>query len=143
MLHCAERIEELMSDAELCGEHVQAKASLNRHEGVASCEAPRGTLFHRYFVDQDGLMTKADLLIATGQNHHAMNLAVEQAARKFLQPLAEGVQPDERILNRIEAAIRCYDPCLSCSTHALGRMPLAVEISSQDGAMLRRIAREP
>ena len=142
MLHCAERIEELMSDPELCGEHVQAKASLNRREGIGSCEAPRGTLFHRYFVDQDGLITKADLLIATGQNHHAMNLAVEQAARKFLEPLAEGASPDERILNRIEAAIRCYDPCLSCSTHALGRMPLDVEMTDRSGTVLRRIRRE-
>src|SRR5215471_5736896 len=71
MLHCAERIEELMADAELFSENVQAKASLNRREGVGSCEAPRGTLFHRYWVDEDGLMTKADLLIATSQNHHA------------------------------------------------------------------------
>ncbi len=87
MLHCVERIEELMSDRDLFGEDVQAKASLNRREGIGSCEAPRGTLFHRYFVDQDGLMTKADLLIATAQNHQAMNLAVEQTARHFLKPM--------------------------------------------------------
>ena len=143
MLHCAERIEELMADAELFSENVQAKASLNRREGVGSCEAPRGTLFHRYWVDEDGLMTKADLLIATSQNHHAMNATVEQTARHFLKRLAADSEPDEGVLNRIEAAIRCYDPCLSCSTHAMGQMPLVLEIHSADGTLLSRICRKP
>jgi NAD-reducing hydrogenase large subunit len=141
MLHCAERIEELMDDPQLFGEHVQAKASLNRSEGIGSCEAPRGTLFHHYWVDQNGLMTKADLLIATAQNHHAMNAAVEQTARHFLKPLTEAAPPEESVLNRIEAAIRCYDPCLSCSTHALGQMPLVVEFRRADGSLLCRCAR--
>ena len=142
MLHCVERMEELMSDRELFGDDVQAKAALNRREGIGSCEAPRGTLFHRYFVDQHGLMTKADLLIATAQNHQAMNLAVEQTARRFLKPVKNGVTPDEGILNRIEASIRCYDPCLSCSTHAMGRMPLVIEIVGPGGDLLHSIARE-
>jgi len=142
MLHCAERIEELMADPELFGEDIQAKASLNRREGVGSCEAPRGTLFHHYWVDKDGLMTKADLLIATAQNNQAMNLAVEQTARHFLRPAANGVVPDEGVLNRLEAAIRCYDPCLSCSTHAMGQMPLIVDLIGPGGILLRRIARE-
>jgi NAD-reducing hydrogenase large subunit len=141
MLYCTERIEELIEDPELFGEDVQAKASLNRREGVGSCEAPRGTLFHRYFVDKDGLMTRADLLIATAQNHQAMNLAVEQTARCFLKPLAVDASPDEGILNRIEAAIRCYDPCLSCSTHALGQLPLIVDVFASDGRLVRQIAR--
>jgi NAD-reducing hydrogenase large subunit len=109
---------------------------------VGSCEAPRGTLFHRYWVDPNGLMTKADLLIATGQNSQAMNLAVDQTARHFLKRIPPGTQPDEGILNRLEAAIRCYDPCLSCSTHALGQMPLAVEWIAADGTPLGRIARD-
>ena len=142
MLHCVERMEELMSDRALFGEDVQAKAALNRREGIGSCEAPRGTLFHRYFVDQDGLMTKADLLIATAQNHQAMNLAVEQTARHFLKPMKDGAAPDEGILNRIEASIRCYDPCLSCSTHALGRMSLVMEIVGPGGTVIQRIARQ-
>jgi NAD-reducing hydrogenase large subunit len=141
MLHCAERIQELMDDAELFEEDVQAKASLNRREGVGSCEAPRGTLFHRYEVDRDGLMKKADLLIATSQNHRAMNEAVEQTARGFLGSLSSEQTADEGILNRIEAAIRCYDPCLSCSTHALGQMPLVVEVVDAQGEVLRRMAR--
>jgi NAD-reducing hydrogenase large subunit len=141
MLHCTERIQELMEDADLFDENVQAKASLNRREGVGSCEAPRGTLFHRYQVDEDGLMTKADLLIATAQNHQAMNAAVEQTARGFLSPLSSNEMPDAGILNRVEASIRCYDPCLSCSTHALGQMPLVIEVVGAGGGVLRRIAR--
>jgi len=137
MLHCVERIEELMVDRELFNENIQAKASLNRHEGIGSCEAPRGTLFHRYWVDQNGLMTRADLLIATAQNNQAMNMAVEQTARHFLS-----AEPDEGMLNRLEASIRCYDPCLSCSTHALGQMPLVVEVAGADGTLLRRFSRE-
>jgi len=142
MLHCAERIEELMTDPELFGENIQAKASLNRREGVGSCEAPRGTLFHRYWVDEDGLMTKADLLIATSQNNRAMNMAVEQTARAFLKPASDGAI-NEGMLNRLEASIRCFDPCLSCSTHAMGQMPLILELFSPAGTLLRRISREP
>ena len=137
MLHCVERIEELMADPELFGEDIQAKASLNRREGIGSCEAPRGTLFHHYWVDSEGRMTRANLLIATAQNKQAMNLAVDQAARHFLKP---GAVIAEGMLNRLEAAIRCYDPCLSCSTHALGQMPLIVEMVSRDGST-RRIIR--
>jgi NAD-reducing hydrogenase large subunit len=142
MLHCVERIEELMADPELFEENIQAKASLNRREGIGSCEAPRGTLFHHYWVDDDGLMTRANLLIATGQNNQAMNMAVDQTARHFLKALPAGASPDEGMLNRLEAAIRCYDPCLSCSTHALGQMPLVIEIRGKDGTLLHRIARE-
>ncbi len=141
MLHCAERIEELMADRELFEDTIQAKASLNRREGIGSCEAPRGTLFHHYWVDKNGLMTKADLLIATSQNNHAMNVSVEQTARRFLKPVSNGDEPEEGMLNRVEAAIRCYDPCLSCSTHAMGQMPLEVEIIARDGSLLRCLSR--
>lgn len=141
MLHCIERMEQLMSDRELFGDSTLAHASLNRTEGVGSCEAPRGTLFHRYWVDPDGLMKKADLLIATGQNNLAMNQAVDQTARHFLGRIPPGGRPPEGILNRLEAAIRCFDPCLSCSTHALGQMPLLVEWCAPDGTPLGHIAR--
>jgi NAD-reducing hydrogenase large subunit len=141
MLHAIERIEEIVSDEELYGEDIQAKSTGIRREGVGSCEAPRGTLFHRYWVDDDGLMTKADLLIATSQNNQAMNQAVAQTARHFLRHVPPGTNPDQGILNRIEAAIRCYDPCLSCSTHAMGDMPLVIELVGPDGGLLRQIAR--
>lgn len=141
MLHMIERVEQLMHNPVLFEDLIQAHASLNRREGVGSCEAPRGTLFHHYWVDANGLMTKADLLIATGQNNQAMNKTVEQTARHFIRDIAPGTQPADGILNRIEAAIRCYDPCLSCSTHALGQMPLVVEWIAADGTPLGRIAR--
>ncbi|HEX5226233.1 MAG TPA: Ni/Fe hydrogenase subunit alpha [Bryobacteraceae bacterium] len=142
MLHCTERIEELMADPDLFSENIQAKASLNRHEGIGSCEAPRGTLFHHYWVDANGLMTRANLLIATGQNSHAMNAAVDQTAKHFLKFGTDRATLDQGFLNRLEAAIRCYDPCLSCSTHALGQMPLEVELLSPGGDILQRIERE-
>lgn len=137
MLHCVERLEELCEEPELTGTHVRARAGVNAHVGVGSCEAPRGTLFHRYEVDDDGLVQRADLLIATSQNNLAMNRTVEQAARRFVRPdaLAQGM------LNRVEAGIRCYDPCLSCATHALGSMPLQVEVRAADGALCGHLAR--
>jgi len=141
MLHAVERIEELMSEADLFSEHIQAKASLNASEGIGSCEAPRGTLFHHYWVDENGLMKRANLLIATGQNRHAMNAAVDETAKHFLKFGSDGASLDEGFLNRLEAAVRCYDPCLSCSTHALGQMPLQVDVISPDGDLLQRISR--
>jgi len=137
MLHCVERIEEMVQDPDLLGKHTRARAGQNRNEGIGSAEAPRGTLFHHYWVDDSGLMRRANLLIATGQNNLAMNKTVEQAARHFVNPL----HLSEGMLNRVEAGIRCYDPCLSCSTHALGKMPLAVEVRGRGGELLGRCVR--
>ena len=137
MLHAVERIEEIASDAELLDTHVCARAGQNRNEGIGSCEAPRGTLFHHYTVDDHGLIQKANLLIATAQNNLAINRAVEQTARRFVS----GNTMTEGMLNRVEAAIRCFDPCLSCSTHAIGQMPLVVELKSSTGDVLSRIER--
>lgn len=138
MLHAIERIDELTDDPDLLGEHVRAKAGQNRNHGVGSCEAPRGVLFHDYEVDDDGLIRKVNLLIATAQNNLAMNRAVEQTARHFVnkRSLSEGM------LNRVEAAIRCYDPCLSCSTHAIGQMPLIVELRDSSGQLLDQARRD-
>jgi len=137
MLHCVERLEELCDEPDLTGSHVRARAGVNAHVGVGSCEAPRGTLFHRYEVDDDGLVLRADLLIATSQNNLAMNRTVEQAARRFVK--ADALE--EGMLNRVEAGIRCYDPCLSCATHALGSMALAIELRRPDGTVWARLTR--
>jgi NAD-reducing hydrogenase large subunit len=137
MLHAVERIEEIASDPELLSADIRAKAGLNRREGIGASEAPRGTLFHHYNVDSSGLVRRANLLIATSQNNLAINQAVEQTARHFVSPGAI----KEGMLNRVEAAIRCYDPCLSCSTHAVGQMPLVVEIRNRGGEVLRTISR--
>ena len=96
MLHAVERIEELTEDPDLLREHIRARAGLNRNQGVGCCEAPRGTLFHHYEVDDDGLMRKANLLIATSQNNLAMNRAVEQAARQFVPPQSAGRHVEPR-----------------------------------------------
>jgi len=137
MLHAVERIAELAEDPELLGQRVVTHALLNRTHGIGSCEAPRGTLFHEYEVDQTGLMVHANLLIATSQNNLAINRAVEQAAQRFVNP----ARLEEGMLNRVEAAVRCFDPCLSCSTHAIGQMPMIVELRRTNGDVIRRIER--
>jgi len=137
MLHAVERIEELAFEPELLSEDIRAKAGLNRKEGIGACEAPRGTLFHHYQVDASGLVRKANLLIATAQNNLAMNEAVELTARHYVSPRAI----KEGMLNRVEAAIRCFDPCLSCSTHAVGQMPLVVELRRITGELIDRCER--
>jgi NAD-reducing hydrogenase large subunit len=106
---------------------------VNRLEAVGVSEAPRGTLFHHYRVDEDGLITWVNLLIATGQNNLSMNRSVAEAARQYVRP---GGELSDGMLNRIEASVRAYDPCLSCSTHALGKMPLHVQLVGSDGAVL-------
>ncbi len=137
MLHAVESIEQLADDPDLMREHVRAQAGQNRHHGVGSCEAPRGTLFHDYEVDDHGLIRRANLLIATSQNNLAMNQTVEQAARYFVSSRA--IQ--EGMLNRVEAGIRCFDPCLSCSTHAFGQASFIIEIRNAAGDLLQQITR--
>lgn len=134
---CLEAIATLAEDPELMHGRVRCRASLNHHEAVGVSEAPRGTLFHHYRVDDDGLLTKVNLIIATGQNNLAMNRTVHQIARAYIpDPVPAGVEIPEALLNRVEAGIRCFDPCLSCSTHAAGQMPLAIRLVAADGRVL-------
>ena len=134
---CLEGIEALLHDPELQDPHVRARASLNALEAVGVGEAPRGTLFHHYRVDEQGLISRVNLIIATGQNNLAMNRTVLQIAREFIpNPVPAGADLPEALLNRIEAGIRCFDPCLSCSTHAAGAMPIRLELRSADGRLL-------
>jgi NAD-reducing hydrogenase large subunit len=138
VLTALERIEELLDDPDVLSAEFRAKAGVNRREGIGVSEAPRGTLFHHYHVDEHGLIEKVNLLIATGQNNLAMNQTVAQIARKYIH----GPKISEGILNRVEAGIRAFDPCLSCSTHAVGQMPLRVELVSSDGRILDAVCRE-
>jgi len=137
ILHALEKIGQLLDSPVSLGADVLARASRNRLHGVGVSEAPRGTLFHDYTVDGNGLLTSVDLLIATGQNSIAMNQAVTQIAKTHLvgQRLTEG------LLNRVEAGIRAFDPCLSCSTHAAGTMPLVVTLTAADGSPLDTLGR--
>ena len=117
--------------------NVRAEAGINSLRGVGVSEAPRGTLFHDYTVDANGLLQKVNLIVATGQNNLAMNQTVAQIARHYVH----GNDIPEPMLNRIEHGIRCYDPCLSCSTHAVGQMPLRVRLVAPDGTVLNEVAR--
>jgi len=137
ILHCIEHIQDYLDDPLILSPHVRATASLNNSEGVGACEAPRGTLIHHYRVDENGLITWANLIIATGHNNLAMNRGVLQAARHFVH----GEKLSEGVLNRVEAVIRAFDPCLSCSTHAFGQMPLAMSLLSADGEVVDTVVR--
>jgi NAD-reducing hydrogenase large subunit len=138
ILAASEYMERLLDDPDLGSDRLRAQAGINQLEAVGASEAPRGTLFHHYRINEDGLLTKVNLVIATGQNSLAMNRTVAQVARKYIH----GGNVSEGLLNRVEAGIRCFDPCLSCSTHAAGQMPLSVRIIGSDGKLLHELRRE-
>jgi NAD-reducing hydrogenase large subunit len=137
VMYCVERMEQLLTDPEILSKHVRAFARPNSFEGVGACEAPRGTLFHHYKIDEQGLIKWVNLLIATGHNSLAMNRSILQVAKHFVM----GDRLTEGMLNRVEAVIRTYDPCLSCSTHAAGEMALHIELIGADGQLLDEMKR--
>ena len=133
MLFAAEMIKELLHDDDLEGTDLLTSGPRQR-EGVGVIEAPRGTLIHHYQVDDDDLVTMANLIVSTTHNNQAMNTAVREVAKRYF----DGRAITEGLLNHIEVAIRAYDPCLSCATHALGRMPLEVVVLDAAGQELDR-----
>ncbi|HEX6881611.1 MAG TPA: nickel-dependent hydrogenase large subunit, partial [Terriglobales bacterium] len=135
LLFAVERIELLLNDSEILSKHVRAFAGANNYEGVGGAEAPRGTLLHHYKIDGDGLITSANLVIATGHNNLAINKGVFQVAKQFVK----GSKIQEGMLNRVEAVVRAFDPCLSCSTHAAGQMKLHIQLVSGDGAVVDEV----
>ena len=137
ILASLERIELYLDDPELLSDDLRADAGINSLRGVGVSEAPRGTLFHDYTVDRYGLLRKVNLIVATGQNNLAMNRTVAQIAKHYIRDNAI----PEPMLNRIEHGIRCYDPCLSCSTHAVGQMPLQVRLVGANGTVLDEVER--
>ncbi len=139
MLFAVEKIEQLLKDPAILGSTIRSDASINRAEGIGCSEAPRGVLFHHYHVNKDGVIQKANLVIATAQNNIAMNRTVRQLASHFLD--GRNGKITEGMLNRVEAGIRCYDPCLSCSTHALGQMPLHVRVLDADNHVVDEMMR--
>ncbi len=136
-LYGIEKIEQILSDPLILDKHVRANAGVNRLEGAGQAEAPRGTLNHHYKVDENGKITWANLVIATGQNNNAMNRGVLQAAKHYVKDrkFSEGA------MNRIEAVVRTFDPCLSCSTHAFGQMPLVLTLLSSEGEVVDQLVR--
>ena len=137
MLFAVERIEQLLHDPEILSKHVRAFAAPNNFEGVGIMEAPRGSLIHHYQIDEHGLITKANLVIATGHNNLAINKGVLQVAKHYVN----GTKLNEGMLNRVEAVVRAFDPCLSCSTHSAGEPWLRVELQAPDGKVLDSVGR--
>jgi NAD-reducing hydrogenase large subunit len=137
ILAAVEMVGRDLDDPDLLSDQLRADAGINSLRGIGVSEAPRGTLFHDYTVDRDGILRKMNLIIATGQNNLAMNQTVAQIARHYIR----GPQIPEPMLNRIEHGIRCFDPCLSCSTHAVGQMPLHIRLLAVDGTVLAEAMR--
>jgi NAD-reducing hydrogenase large subunit len=138
ILFALEKLQRLLKDPELLDTRVRARARGNRDEGIGMAEAPRGTLIHHYKIDDHGLIKWVNLIIATGHNSLAMNRGVKQVAQRYV----DGQRLHEGMLNRVEALIRCYDPCLSCASHALGQMPLQIELRDARGQVVDVLARE-
>ncbi|MFB2921336.1 Ni/Fe hydrogenase subunit alpha [Aerosakkonema funiforme] len=138
ILAAIEKIEQLVDDPDVVSKRVRADAGINNLDAVGVSEAPRGTLFHHYQVDENGLIKKVNLIIATGQNNLAMNKTVTQIAKHYIH----GNEIPEGMLNRVEAGIRAFDPCLSCSTHAAGQMPLHIELIASDGTVVAEVDRQ-
>lgn len=136
-LGSVEEAQLLLNDPEITSTHIQTHGKWNYAEGIGCSEAPRGTLFHHYITDESGKLLKVNLLIATGQNNPGMNRSITEVAKQYVN----GNNIKEGMLNRVESTIRCYDPCLSCSTHAIGAMPLQVEVIDAKGKTIEKIER--
>ncbi len=130
-LHCAESIKTLLHDPDILSGELVTQGE-KRYEGIGVIEAPRGTLFHHYQVDENDIVTKANLIVSTTSNNMGMNESVRQVAAEYLS----GRELTEPLLNNLEVAIRAYDPCLSCATHAVGKMPLQLELVNSQGEVI-------
>ncbi len=132
LLHSAEMIEQLLNDSDLQGDNLVTKGKKVK-EGVGLIEAPRGTLFHHYRINDNDQIEMANLIVSTTNNNEPMNRAVNWVALNTINGKKEIT---EGMLNAVEVAIRAYDPCLSCATHAIGKMPLEVSLVDADGNIL-------
>jgi len=137
MLCAAEEIKALLQDDDLEGDELVVTGERGER-GVGVIEAPRGTLIHHYRIDANDQVTRANLIVSTTHNNQALNEAIRQVAKRYL----DGRTLTEGLLNHVEVAIRAFDPCLSCATHALGRMPLALELVDAAGATIDRLQRD-
>ena len=137
MLHAVETIKDLLHDDDILGGELTVTGA-RAQEGVGVIEAPRGTLIHHYRVDEDDLVTMCNLIVSTTHNNQAMNEAIRNVAQRYLR----GHEITEGLLNHIEVAIRAFDPCLSCATHALGKMPLMIELVDAEGKLLDTLSRD-
>ena len=134
LLHCTEAIAELLCDPDLLGKDLRNTGELQCC-GTGVIEAPRGTLFHHYEIDEQGIVEKASLIVSTTNNNQAMNESIRRVANQYL----DGHRLSEALLNQVEVAIRAYDPCLSCATHAIGKMPMELNLVDEDGELIDRL----
>jgi len=137
-IYALERVREILEDPEVMSQDVLRLGTVQNEEGVGVIEAPRGTLIHHYWVDEKGTIEKVNLIVSTGHNNWAMSKGVELVAKAFV----DGKDLKEGMLNRVEGAIRCYDPCLSCSTHAIGSMPIVLEFYDSEGNLIDVVKRD-
>jgi NAD-reducing hydrogenase large subunit len=139
ILFAIERVKVLLDDPDITSTDILNTRREYTGEGVGSIEAPRGTLFHHYKANANGQMERVNLIVATGHNNWAMSKAVDSVAKTYI---VGGQEVTEGLLNRVEAAIRAHDPCLSCSTHALGQMPIVVDIVDAEGTVINTLKRD-
>ncbi|MGB3713154.1 MAG: Ni/Fe hydrogenase subunit alpha [Candidatus Promineifilaceae bacterium] len=138
LLYAAERMSELAKDPEIIDPNVRIVVTNTPTEGIGSVEAPRGTLTHHYQTDEDGILTKVNLIVGTTNNYAPISMSVKKAAQSLI---TKGTTITEGLLNTIEMAFRNYDPCMSCATHSLpGQMPLEVTIRDLDGNVVEKLS---
>jgi NAD-reducing hydrogenase large subunit len=135
-IYCLERLQQLLENPAILDRHVRARAEVNAAEGIGVAEAPRGILIHHYKVDENGAIRWANLIIATGHNNLAINRSIEQVSKYFVK----ANRLEEGMLNRVSAVVRAYDPCLSCSTHASGIVPMRIELVGRRGELLDEVS---
>jgi NAD-reducing hydrogenase large subunit len=137
-LFAIERVRVLLDDPDILGGDILNTRKEIVGEGVGVIVAPRGTLIHHYWTDDKGQLVKVNLIVSTGHNNWAMSNSVDSVAKTYVH----GPDVREGMLNRVEAAIRAYDPCLSCSTHAVGLMPIDIDILDPEGNLIQNLSRE-
>ncbi len=138
ILFAVEKVKMLLDDPDILGKDIMNTRQDFKGEGVGVIEAPRGTLLHHYKVNENGQVEKVNLIVSTGHNNWAMSEAVDSVAKTYIT----GPEVHEGLLNRVEAAIRAHDPCLSCSTHAVGQMPMIIDIKDSDGQVIKTLKRD-
>jgi NAD-reducing hydrogenase large subunit len=137
-LFAAEKVKVLLDDPDILGKDILNTRQNFKGEGVGVIEAPRGTLLHHYIANESGQLEKVNLIVSTGHNNWAMSEAVDSVAKTYIN----GNEVTEGLLNRVEAAIRAHDPCLSCSTHAVGQMPIVVDVKDSQGNLIKTLRRD-
>jgi NAD-reducing hydrogenase large subunit len=137
-LYAVEQVRVLLEDEDILSTEILNTCKDYRGEGVGVLEAPRGTLFHHYWADEDGRLQRVNLIVATGHNNWAMSKAVDSVAKTYITTS----EVREGLLNRVEAAVRAHDPCLSCSTHAVGQMPIEIDVLDPDGSLRQTLRRD-